>query len=379
MAWKSAVNRKITSRSEPNVWNKSCCISGGSYFYSSGALWYRTRSLLSDADNSKYICCEDFMKRQIFLISFPIILLATSAFGFGQAGCGFNITGDWESTAPGQAGPRIYRFSPDGVVSVFSDAAKGQQPHTLGRAAYRLDNSQAPKVLEFRPIRGEGAFPWGSAKLDVARFDGASFTVVSSSSGSTAWARRDPNHYFIVLAAHRGTPPHKGGPAFATLIKTGGAEPQIESFGLFYRDGERLNGAVPDELYRQFLTEPVSQEDTVLRLQLTQQQFERGLKIVQDWQKRAREGTLLFPSYSYLNIVFPLKELVESLDQCGENVRLHQLTWMLDDEIGANVPQWELAFQYIRRLRQLNENLHVTGAQFNQGIRSQLVQPLSSQ
>ena len=96
------------------------------------------------------------------------------------------------------------------------------------------------------------------------------------------------------------------------------------------------------------------------------------MNIVQTWQKRAREGALLFPSYSYLNIIVPLKEIAESLNQCGETIKLYQLTWMVDDELGANVPQWELAFAYIRRLRQLNEPLHMNNEKFQQSISSQL-------
>jgi hypothetical protein len=314
------------------------------------------------------------MKRQMSLIFLPIILLATTGLGFAQAGCAFDITGDWESTTAGQNGPMLYRFTSDGTVTVFSDAAQGKKPQELSRAKYVLDNAQAPKMLEFRPVRGENRFPLGPSKLSIVRFSSSRFTVASSGSASTDWVKKDPNHYFLVLAAHRGTPPHKGGPAFAMLIKTGRSEPEIETFGLFYRDGERINGPVPAELYRQFLTDPVSKEDTVLRLQITQQQFERGHKIVHDWQKRARERTLLFPTYSYLNVVVPLREIAESLDQCGENVNLYHLTWLVDDEIGANVPQWELAFEYVSRLRQLNERLHVTGAELKQRIGSQPVQ-----
>ena len=101
------------------------------------------------------------------------------------------------------------------------------------------------------------------------------------------------------------------------------------------------------------------------------------MKVMRNWQERAQQGALLFPSYSYLNIVMPLKEIAENLGRCGEDFHLHKLTWMLDDEIGANVPQWELAFQYIRKLRQLNEQLHVSDAKFQQSITSRLELPLS--
>ena len=102
------------------------------------------------------------------------------------------------------------------------------------------------------------------------------------------------------------------------------------------------------------------EQDSVLRLEVTAQQFSRAMKIVHSWQKRATDGALLFPSYSYLNIVVPLKEVAESLNACGETIKLHKLTWMLDDEIGANFAEWELSYQYVKKLRDLNQQANVS-------------------
>jgi hypothetical protein len=92
------------------------------------------------------------------------------------------------------------------------------------------------------------------------------------------------------------------------------------------------------------------------------------MTILQTWQRRAREGALLFPEYSYLNVIVPLKEIAESLNQCGDTINLYKLTWMVDDELAVNVPEWELAFQYVKKLRQLNEPLNVTDEKFQQSI-----------
>lgn len=314
------------------------------------------------------------MTRRTSFLFACIFLLATAGMAFGQAGCDFNIAGDWESTAPGQAAPTLYHFTPDGMVTVFSTPAQGGEPRKLGRAAYRVVNAQASRTLEFKPVRGAGAFPWGHAKLEITRMDQAGFTTMNAGS-STTWTKKDSNRYYVVLAAHRGTPPHKGGPAFAMLIKAGDAKPEIETFGLFYRDGERINGPIPDELYRKFTAEPLPADDAMLRLQVSSQAFERAMGIMHNWQQRAREGTLLFPSYSYLNVVVPIRDIAESLDQCGEELHLYKLTWMLDDEIGANVPQWELAFEYVKKLRQLNEQSHISSAKFQENITSRLALP----
>ena len=156
------------------------------------------------------------------------------------------------------------------------------------------------------------------------------------------------------------------------LIKTGDARPEIETFGLFYRNGGRINGPIPDDLYRQFTSDALPADDAVLRLQISSQAYDNAIKIMHNWQERARQGTLLFPAYSYLNVIVPLKEIAESLNQCGEDFHIYKLTWMVDDELGANVPQWELAFAYVKRLREMNEQSHISSAKFQKNVPSKL-------
>jgi hypothetical protein len=316
------------------------------------------------------------MKQHMYVIGCVISILVMVVPGSGQTGCEFNIAGDWESTSPGQAGPNLYKFSSDGSVIAFSRGANGMELHKLGQATYKLQDSRGARTLEFRPESGTGIFPWGGAKMEIMHVDHASFTAMNAGL-STVWIKKDASRYFVVFAAHRGVPPHKGGPAFSMLIKTSAAASQAETFGLFYHDDERIIGPIPDELYRKFTSEPASAEDTLLRLEISSQSFDGAMKVIQSWQRRAREDKLLFAPESYLNIIVPLKEIAESLNQCGEGFRLHKLTWLVDDEIGANVPQWELAFQYVKKLRQLNEQSHVTDTKFEQSITSRLVLPPS--
>jgi hypothetical protein len=316
------------------------------------------------------------MKRHTSFLLVCIFFLATVEMASSQAGCAFDISGDWESAAPGQSGSNLYRFTPDGMVTVFSIPPKGEGPQKLGRAGYHLLDGQTSKTLEFKPVPGMGAFPWSPAKLEITRTDRASFTAASSGSSMT-WIRKDPNRYYVVLAAHRGTPPHQGGPAFAMLIKAGEAKPEIETFGLFYHNGERINGPIPDNLYRQFTADPLPADDAILRLQISLQEFDRAMKIMHSWQERASHGTLLFPSYSYLNVIVPMRDIAESLGVCNEDFHLYKLTWMVDDELGANVPQWELAYKYVKKLREFNEQSHITSAKFQENVTSQLELPLS--
>jgi hypothetical protein len=297
-----------------------------------------------------------------------LLLPASSA---GQEACRFDIAGVWESTAPGEASPNLYRFAPNGTVTMLSALGTRMEPREMAKAAYKLDNPQAPTTLEFKPATGGRTLPWGVGQWEIVRFGDGAFSVVKAGSAPVTWVRKDPDQYFVVLAAHRGTPPHTGGPAFVMLIrKPEGGGTEVETFGLYYSNGERINGPVPEKLYQELVKNPSPGDDAVLRLQVTAAGFARGMRIVRVWQQRAREGALLFPSYSYLNVIVPLKEVAESLNACAETIHLHKLTWMVDDQIGANFAEWEQPFQYVKKLRELNDLTNVPNATFQQSINS---------
>src|SRR5947199_5934249 len=228
------------------------------------------------------------MRRHTSLVFVCIFFLAAVGKVFGQAGCSFNIAGDWESTSPGHTVSNLYRFTSDGLVTIFSSAARGEEFRKLSSVKYRLVDTQNSRTLEFKPAHETGAFPWHAGRMEITHVDQTSFTTVSAGL-STTWVKKDPNQYYVVLGAHRGTPPHQGGPAFAMLIKTGEANPEVETFGLFYRNGERINGPIPDDLYRRFISDSLPADDAVLRLQISPQAHENAMKVMRNWQERARE------------------------------------------------------------------------------------------
>jgi hypothetical protein len=304
------------------------------------------------------------MKRSIFSSSLMFVLLMANGMAFGQQGCEFNIVGTWSTATHEGANQIIYRFASDGTLTLLSRPGPGQDSELreVARAAYKLDESRAPKTIEVKAINGLGIFPQGKTSMQITQFDDSAFTTVSAGSGPNRWIREEPSRYFVVFAARSGRFPDVG-PAFAMLIKTNGSQIQVETVGLYSDNGRRTIGPIPAELYGEFMKEPKADSDVMLRLEVSRAQFERSLRIVQNWQRRAREHNLLYPPSSprglSLNNSVLLKEIAECLNQCSEKIKLYTLNWAINDQIAVNYNARQVPFQYLKRLRQLNDKIHV--------------------
>jgi hypothetical protein len=205
--------------------------------------------------------------------------------------------------------------------------------------------------------------------LTITEYGDDGFTTVNNvtPAGTTRWVRAKTNRYFLTFAA-RGGPAQAGGAAFAMWTKLGGRKTEVETLGIhLVADGAGRMvpavGAVPAELSEQFRSESRKDTDVMFRLELTEAEYERTRKVFRTWDKRAREQTLLYDD-PYLNAMEFLRRAAESLNQCGEKVKLHKLDWSQSDEFVTkhHLPQHPL--EYIRIMRKRNEELHVTDKKF---------------
>ncbi|HEX8088451.1 MAG TPA: hypothetical protein VF762_06330 [Blastocatellia bacterium] len=309
------------------------------------------------------------MKRSAFspslFLSLIFICVAATATVFGQKGCQFNIIGTWKAAGPGGASPVFYRFAPDATVTVLSGSGHGQgsELREVATATYALDDPRAPKAILFKAAKEGGGFAQGMTSMDITVYDDTSFTCVRPGYESTRWVRVDPYRYFIVLAARSGTFYDRSGPAFSMLIKLDGAKPEVAAVGIYSVKGEASFGTVPAETYNEFMKEPAKTSDVMLRLEITGAQYERGLKILRTWERRVRDGALLYPDVSLDNILLA-KQVTETLNQCGERVKLYNLDWGVEDKISDNAKPTHIPFLYFKELRRLNESLHVRDEKF---------------
>lgn len=303
------------------------------------------------------------MKRFGIFLTLAIIC-ATATPAFGQKGCDFNIVGTWRAvTAGDSATPLLYRFAPEGTVSVVSAGGTSQESRETALMTYTLDNAKAPKRISFTSRDGFGIFAQGTASMEITAHDDSSFTCLKPGSGSVRWIKVDPHRYFLVFAGRSGIFYDGGGPAFPMLIKTDGRQTQIEAVGIHAVGGLPAFGAIPPETYNHFMKEPSNDAEVMLRLEITGVQYERSLKILKTWDRRARNRELLYVDL-YMDNILLVKQVSESLNQCRETVNLYKLDWGIDDYISdKNLPA-RGPFVFFKEMRRRNEALHVRDDKF---------------
>ena len=341
------------------------------------------------------------MKRIGFLFSLMLVCLSAGGFAYGQTNpqygqpeakkaCPFNIVGTWRSEAATE-NPVLFRFAADGTVTLLSPSTSIPDAdfETLAAVKYKLDKPAAPKRLDIIAVRGNEVFGRGTTAMEIAEFGDDSFTTIHPVDGRrTHWVRAKANRYFLTFAARsvkltgysddssqtidpvhgRPTQPAYGGPAFAMWTKLGGRKTEVETLGIYLNtDGAGRTvpvvGVIPAGLYKEFVKESDKDSDVMIRLELSEAEFERTHKVFKTWEKRVRENTLLYDE-PYLNAMEFLRRAAESLNQCGERVKLHKLNWLQNDEIVSkhHIPAHPL--EYIRDMRKKNDKLHVTDARF---------------
>ena len=320
---------------------------------------------------------EGAVRRSVSAIGLILFLLLAVPRAFGQKGCELKIVGTW--AASDQTNSAVYRFEQDGTVRALTRSGPAAELKEIASAGYMLDDPKAPKAVLFREISGGGKFPLGTSSLDITGYDDSTLTVKMPGHEAMRWTRLDSSRYFIILAGRVRTFYDGSGPTFPMMVKTDGRHTQIDAVGTFPSGNSWAFGPIPVEIYSEFLKEPKQDSDIMFRLEINGPQYERGLKIVQTWERRVREGALLYADTRLDNILVA-KQVTESLNQCGERIKLYKLDWSLEDGISSSSPKDDnpisrIPFLYFRELKRLNESLHVGDEKFSLATHSSGSQP----
>jgi hypothetical protein len=128
-------------------------------------------------------------------------------------------------------------------------------------------------------------------------------------------------------------------------------------------------GAVPWQAYDPFLRDPGKKPGNVmLRLEISEAQYGRVLEILRDWQRRAREGELLYPNDIYMNNILLVKQATEALNRCEPAVNLYTLDWGVNDEISDNNQRALVPLLVFEELKRRNASLHVPDGGMPEGL-----------
>jgi len=303
-----------------------------------------------------------------------MILLGSTATALAQKkSCSFDLVGTWKAQlSPTQA--VLYQFDAKGGVTVLSVSGT-EAPRQTATASYVVINEpDSPRLISFKASGQDRIFGSIKKTMKVVKYDDSSITCEIPGMGTTRWTRVDPDRYFIVLAARKGEFYDTSGSAFPMVIKLAGGVSTIDAFGIYLTKDGRALGTVPPDVYKKYLREARNDSETTLRLEINSRQYERALKVIKEWERRDREGALLYTTAAetlddatYLNNILVVKAVTETLNQCSEDVNLYPLNYVhKDDWISNKVRSAFVPFYYFKELRQRNEARHIDDKKFQE-------------
>lgn len=309
------------------------------------------------------------MKLTTFLYSLIFLCLVANVDAFGQSvekkACAFKIAGLWRTEATSDTNPVFYGFGQGGMATEFGyvPGVLPQEFEMMASVVYKLDDPVSPKRIEFTARKGNDLFRSGKTSMEIVEYSDDSFTTLDAEAGSQMrWTRVQTRRYFITFAARSGTT-QPGGAAFAMWTKLDGRKTEIDALGVHLtKDAKGKTGPVfspiPAQLYNEFTTESDKNSDVMMRLELTEAEFERSHKIFETWEKYTKDRALPHRDH-YLNGMQFLTSAAENLNQCDEKLKLHT-------NAGATAARnpHEQMLEYIRVMRKKNEDWHLTDGNF---------------
>jgi hypothetical protein len=196
--------------------------------------------------------------------------------------------------------------------------------------------------------------------------------AASSCEREASAVRSETVRHFLVLAASRGVFHDQSGPSLVMLMRTDAVagESDMGAVGIYADDkGRAVFGSVPWQAYDAFLREPAKgSQHVLLRLEISDPQYERVLGILRTWEKRARLNELLYPEHVFMNNILLVKQATEELNRCRESVNLYKLDWSLEDRISDDNATSRVPLLVFEELKRRNASLHVADSKMPEAL-----------
>lgn len=302
-------------------------------------------------------------------------------FGQEKKKCPCEIVGTWKAQIS-TTEARLYNFDAEGVVKVLKISGNAK-PQEIATANYEFveeplaEEASAPeqkvpdKQISFTATGKNRIFGRTKTTMKVVSYDDSSLTCeIPGITGTVRWARVDPDRYFIVFVARQNEFYDNSGSAFPLVIKLAGGVPKIDAAGTYSNHGKAAFGTVPPDTYKDYLREARGDSEVILRLEINSRQYERALKVVQEWQRRERENALLYrppDSNVTLNNLLLLRAVTETLNLCQNEVDLYKLDYSYPgDWISDSYGPEFIPFFFFKELRRRNEARHIEYKKFQE-------------
>jgi hypothetical protein len=303
-------------------------------------------------------------------------------FGQEKKKCPCDIIGTWKAQVS-TTEARLYEFDGEGVVKVLKVSGDAK-PREIATAKYEFveeammmdeqpaAEQKAPdKQIAFTATGNNRIFGRTKTTMKIVGYDDSSLTCeIPGVKGTIRWTRVDPDRYFIIFVARQNEFYDKSGSAFPLVVKLAAGIPTIEAAGTYSDHGKAAFGAVPPDTYKDYLREARGDSEVILRLEINSRQYERALKVVQEWQRRARENALLYRSPDApvsLNNLLLLRAVTETLNLCQNDVDLYKLDYSYPgDWISDSYGPEFIPFYFFKELRRRNEARHIEYTKFQE-------------
>lgn len=300
--------------------------------------------------------------------------------GFSQPKekCACEILGTWKAQIS-TTEARLYEFDGAGVVKVLQ-VSGDEKPREIATAKYEyveepiVEETATPKApdikVNFTATGTNRIFGRTEATMKVVKYDDSSLTCeIPGIAGTIRWTRVDPDRYFIILVARQNEFYNKSGSAFPLVIKLAGGVAKVDAAGTFSNKGQWAFGSVPPETYKDYLREARGDSETILRLEINSRQYERALKVVQEWQRRASNGELLYQAESpfFLNNIVLARAVTQTLNVCQSDFDLYKLDYTYPSDWISDIYSPEFVpFFFFKELRRRNEARHIEYKKFQE-------------
>jgi len=302
-------------------------------------------------------------------------------FGLDKKKCPCDIVGTWKAQLSKDEA-RLYEFDGAGTVKVLKSTGNAK-PTEIATAKYEFVEEALPmepaateqkppdKTISFTATGKNRIFGKTDASMKIVSYDDSSLTCeIPGVAGTVRWTRVDSDRYFLILVARQDEFYDHSGSAFPMVVKLAEGVPTIAAAGTYSNHGKAAFGTVPLEIYKDYLREARGDAEVILRLEINSRQYDRALKIVQEWQRRSREGALLYryPDGLFsLNNVLLVKNVTETLNLCQNDVDLYKLDYTypkdwISDQYG---PEF-IPFFLFKELRRRNEARHIEYKKFQE-------------